>query len=98
MHKVIWTDYATDNLESALAYIAVDDPAAASRIGKKIRTAIDWVAYFPFLGRETASLLIRHLVIPKTNFVLAYKVGEDSIRILALFHTSQEFPQIGSAI
>lgn len=91
MIHVAWTRRAYDNIDDILSYIAVDNPVAADDLDKRIHAAADWVQCFPWLGAEVGSHLVRKLLIPNTKLYLVYRIKEDHVEIVAVYHTAQEF-------
>jgi toxin ParE1/3/4 len=49
--KVRWTRPATNDLGDIGDFIAMDNPAAAVRVGKAIQAAVDGLSNYPFIGR-----------------------------------------------
>lgn len=59
----------------------------------RIRNAIDDLAHRPRRGRPGRITDSRELVIPGLPFVVAYRITETSIDILAIIHAAQHWPQ-----
>jgi plasmid stabilization system protein ParE len=49
--KVRWTRHARADLDNAHAYIAARNPAAARKVGARIRDAVEKLTRNPHLGR-----------------------------------------------
>jgi toxin ParE1/3/4 len=89
---VEWTGIAQDNLRSLHSYIAEDNPAAADRMVARLLDAVARLAAFPNIGRPGRVGGTRELVIPQTPFLVAYRVQESAIQILAVIHGMQQWP------
>ena len=50
-----WTKPANDDFLGIVAWIAANDPAAASRVGQRILDAVQHLEDFPLLGRPGRS-------------------------------------------
>ena len=92
MRRVKWLRRALRNLESVHAYISQDDPEAAVRVVNKIRTGVDKIKEFPFMGRTGRVDGTRELVIGNTPYIVIYRVSDDAIEILRILHSARKFP------
>lgn len=84
---------ATADLESILDYIALDSPAAADRVGRRIEGAIKMLGRHPAMGRPGRVLGTRELVIPDTPYIVPYRVRGGTLEILRIFHGSRRWPK-----
>jgi plasmid stabilization system protein ParE len=91
--QVRWLRTALRNLDEEAAYIAADDPAAARVVVGRVLEAVDLLADQPALGRPGRVPGTRELVVPKTRYLVPYRVRRDTIEILRVFHTSRRLPQ-----
>lgn len=76
--NILWSPEAIGDLASLRAYIAEDDPAAARGV---------------VLGRPGRVPGTRELVIPKTPFVVPYRVQRNVIQILRVYHGTRRWPE-----
>ncbi|HET7891874.1 MAG TPA: type II toxin-antitoxin system RelE/ParE family toxin [Candidatus Sulfotelmatobacter sp.] len=90
--RVRWLRKALTNLHSEAQYIARDSPAAAVRTVDKITRAIDGLRQHPSMGRPGRVPGTRELVIPGTPYIVPYRVRDDAVEILRVFHTSRKWP------
>ncbi len=91
--RVRWDVKALEQLEAEGLYIAQDSPGAASRVGIRIMDAADGLATYPLQGRPGRIMGTRELVIPRTSYILAYRVRGQVVEILALQHAAQQWPE-----
>jgi len=91
--KVRWSPAAISDLESIRAYIARDNPAAAARVAGGIKAAVLQLCAFPLSGRVGRVPDTRELVVPGTSYIAAYAIKEDEVRIAAVLHGSQKWPE-----
>ena len=85
--RLRFSRHALGQLEEALAYIAMDDPAAASRLGTKIRDHLIRLKDFPDLGRvvpELRDAARREVIV--VPFLIVYRLEGAEIRIQAVVH------------
>lgn len=88
--SVEWLNAATRSLRQVHARIAADNPDAARKVVKRIRQAVERLADFPESGRHGQVAGTRELVVPGLPYLVVYRVGQGSVEVLRVFHTSQE--------
>lgn len=92
--KIRWLRKALLNLEQEAEYIAKDDPQAARLVVERIYNTVSLLKDNPSLGHPGRLPGTRELVIPKTRYVLPYRVRArlQQIEILRVFHSSRKLP------
>jgi toxin ParE1/3/4 len=91
--RVEWLRKALRNLDEEAAYIAADDASAARLIVERVLDAVSQLVAQPGLGRPGRVPGTRELVVPRTRYVVPYRVRGDVVQILRVFHTSRRPPQ-----
>lgn len=91
--KVRWLRTALANLESEAAYIGADSPAAAARVVERILASVSHLADHPALGRPGRVVGTRELVVKGTPYIVPYRVREETVEILRVFHTARKWPE-----
>jgi len=91
--EIIWRASALNDLEAVREFIAQDNPLAAARVLTAIRDAVDRLGRHPSLGRAGRVDGTRELIISNAPYIVAYRVVENQIRILAVIHTSRQWPR-----
>ena len=89
MAEVIWTEPALQELNAIAEYIALDKPAAASRLVEEVFDKTDRLVDFPQSGRippELPNSVYRELVIPPCRII--YR--EDEKRVFVLYVMREE--------
>lgn len=89
MVEVIWTEPALQELDAIAEYIALDNPAAASRLVQDVFEKMERLERFPESGRlppELPNSIYREVVIPPCR--VFYR--EDQQRIFILFVLREE--------
>ncbi len=85
MRKAVWTAPARDDLARVDDFYAAIDPAYADRAGRAALEAGRFLADFPLAGPIVENDL-RKWCVPKTRFVIVYRVAEDGVQILRVRH------------
>jgi toxin ParE1/3/4 len=91
---ILWSPEAIDDLTSIRAYIAEDNPAAARGVVLHIIQNIEkLLSSNPQMGRPGRVPGTRELVIPKTPFVVPYRLQRNVIQILRVYHGARRWPE-----
>jgi len=92
--KLVWQPQALEDLKSIQHYISAGNPTAANRIVVTVVCMVhDQLTQFPDSGRVGRIDGTRELVVPKTPFIVPYRVVGETIDILAVHHASQRWPE-----
>jgi len=92
--KVVWSLSALRDLRTQQLYIARTQPAAATRVAQRIKSAANRLATYPRYGRQVAWDATRHfreLPVATTPFVVLYTtdIAADTILIVRVVHGAQ---------
>jgi addiction module RelE/StbE family toxin len=79
-------------LEDIRERIASDNPAAATRVIERIRSAVRRLAASPAIGRLGRVEGTRELVITGTPYIVPYRVKDDAVEIVTVLHCAQRWP------
>ena len=91
--RIVWTESAWQELESAAEYIARDSPRYASALIDEARFAARSLERFPSRGRVVPELnesAIREIFVKQ--YRLIYEIRPDQVVILAFLHGARLFP------
>ena len=90
----IWSPEAIADLIALRAYIAEENPSAARRIALHIiHNVEELLSANPDLGRPGRVPGTRELVIPKTPFIVPYRLQAGTIQVLRVFHAARHWPE-----
>jgi toxin ParE1/3/4 len=90
--RVKWTRRALQALDEIADTIAQDRPMAARRVVERVQQSVDHLTRHPLIGRKGRVPGTRELVVPGTPFILPYRVREEIIEILHVFHAARRWP------
>ena len=91
--KVRWTMPAANQLQSIFEYIAVENKPAAYRTVRRIREAVLLAARMPYFGRIGRTEGTREITVTGTSCLVAYRIAENMIHVLAVMHGAQKWPE-----
>jgi toxin ParE1/3/4 len=91
---LVWSPEAIDDLAAMRAYIEQDDPGAAQRVTLRIVQNVETLLpSHPEMGRPGRVPGTRELVIPRTPFIVPYRVVGNTVQILRVFHGARRWPE-----
>lgn len=89
---IVWSLRAIEHMAHLRAYIARDNPKAATRTAGTLLEAVERLAELPNLGRPGRLAATRELVVPGTPYVIPYRLRGDRLEVIAVFHGRQKWP------
>lgn len=88
--RVRWYRRALLDLDAAEAYIAQDDPQTAAVVILRIVRAVSLLKEQPGIGRAGRVTGTKELIVPNTPYIVPYRVKDDAVQILRVYHTSRK--------
>jgi len=92
--KIVWSRRAVRHLEHVREFIAKDSPKAAAEIATGILDAIDLLPTQPHMGRAGRIPGTRELIIPRTPYIIPYRIRGERIELIGVFHGHQRWPDL----
>lgn len=91
--RLVWSFEAIEDLISLRAYIAEESPAGARRVVSRILQVVeDLLPQHPHMGRPGRVPGTRELVVPRTAYIVPYRVQRGTIQILRVYHSARRWP------
>lgn len=90
--RVEWLRSALKNLDDEAAYIAQSNPRAAANFVNVLLADVAQLAHFPTMGREGRLPGTREWVMRNHPYLIPYRIRQDRLQILRIFHTSRQPP------
>lgn len=90
--KIVWTEPARQDLREIFTYIAEENPRAARALLAEIKERVSVLASNPQIGRPGRVDSTRELVLNGTSYILPYRVKDQQIQVLAVFHAARRWP------
>lgn len=84
---------ATQDLDDIFDYIAPHNPAAALALEETIRGQIMGLLHNPYLGHPGRAENTRELVIAGTPYIVPYRVKNNRLEILRVYHAARQWPE-----
>jgi toxin ParE1/3/4 len=88
-----WTSTAAEDLENIANYLFEKTPENAPRLIREMYNAPRTLKNFPNLGRIGKKEGTRELVLPSLPYIIVYLVRGDTVHIVRVLHSSQDWPR-----
>ena len=88
--EVVWLPTALKNLQEIKKYIESESPRSAKMVATQIKKTISFIQENPHIGKPTLVGGFREIQVSKLPFVIPYKVIDNTIIIVRVFHTKQK--------
>lgn len=95
MVKVVWTEFAVDDLRSIHSFISKDSKKYADRFIDKLIARTDQLEKNPNSGRVVPEFnveTVRELI--EGNYRIIYKVDQDLIAIVRIHHSARQLKPV----
>ena len=90
--QIKWHARALADLDEVEIFIAQDNPFAAAKVVLRIIKTVSLLNEQPGIGRPGRVPGTRELVVPDIPYIIPYRVKEDTIQVLRVYHTSRKWP------
>ena len=90
--RLRWTRRAAADLSRIAARIAADNRLAATEFSLAVRARAERLKQFALLGRPGALDDTRELIVYR-NYILTYRLREDEVQVLQLWHVARNLPR-----
>ena len=90
--RIRWLRKALQNLDEEAAYLSQQSPQVARRFVESVNAAVNRLAEHPAMGRPGRVQGTRELVITDFPYLVPYRVRNQSVEVLRVFHTSRTPP------
>jgi toxin ParE1/3/4 len=92
--KLVWSRGFRDQLRREYEFIYERNPTAAESVVDRIYKASRRLGDFAQSGRSWRVPGTWELAIPGLPYMVIYRIKDESVEVLALFHTSREVPNV----
>ncbi|MFZ1640766.1 MAG: type II toxin-antitoxin system RelE/ParE family toxin [Candidatus Contendobacter sp.] len=91
--KIVWSPQARGDLRDLVSYLVADNPAAAQALRTRLQEQATALADHPALGRPGRVPGTRELIIPGTPYLIPYRVRDQRLEILRVYHGARRWPE-----
>lgn len=93
MLSLVWTEAALDDLDAIMTFIGEENLAAAERLQSAIEACAERLPECPFMYRTGRVPGTREAVV-HPNYLLIYEVHIDTVEVMRVVHSRQEYPPL----
>jgi len=90
--RLAWTPEAITDRRAVYDHVAAANPRAAQDLDRLFQHKIGRLLSHPLIGRPSRRLQGTRELVVHQNYVVAYDVRDEVVRILRLLHTSRLWP------
>jgi len=90
--RLRWTTPAAQDLYNIVRHIQQDNPDAPVRVAETLYKGCDNLVDFPRRGRKGRKEGTRELVFPGLPYIAVYRIQDQSLEIVRIYHGSQDWP------
>lgn len=90
--RVRWTTPAAEDLYRIVQRIRKDSPDVASKVANILYEGCGQLSTFPRSGRNGRIPGTRELVFPSLPYIVVYKIKDEVLEILRIYHGAQDWP------
>ncbi|MFH1806680.1 MAG: type II toxin-antitoxin system RelE/ParE family toxin [Pseudomonadota bacterium] len=90
--KIAWARTALADLRDIIDYIEIRNRVAAKTTYHLISGSVSQLANHPFIGRAGRVTGTREMIVNGTPYLVAYRLAESRIDIIAVLHGSRKWP------
>lgn len=87
-----WTTPATQDLYNIVRHIQQDNPDAAAKVAATLFDGCGTLRQFPRRGRKGRIEGTRELVFPGLPYIVVYRIQDQDLEILRIYHGTQDWP------
>ncbi len=92
--RVKWLHAALHDLDTEVTYLAQKDEDVAKQVYITLREKASTLGMYPQSGKPGRVFGTRELVIRQYPYIIPYRVHDDTVEILRVFHTSRKVPPV----
>ena len=87
-----WTTPASQDLYNIVHHIQQDNPSAAAKVAGTLFDGCATLEKFPRRGRNGRIDGTRELVFSGLPYIVVYRVQDQNLEILRIYHAAQDWP------
>lgn len=92
--QVVWLKSALNNLDEIAEYISQESPQAPQQVVGLIVEQVNQLTAQSALGRSGRVVGTRELVVSNTHYLVPYRIKNNQVEVLRVFHTSRRPPKV----
>jgi toxin ParE1/3/4 len=90
--RLRWTTPAAHDLYNIVQRIQKDNPTVAAEVAKSLYDGCGSLTDFPRRGRNGRIPGTRELVFPRLPYIVVYKIQDQIVEVVRIYHGAQDWP------
>ena len=90
--KILWSAASVRHLHEAVEYIQGESTGGANQVRRRILETVRRIGQMPFSGREGRIEGTREAVVPRTQYIVVYRVSAQSVDVIGVWHGARQWP------
>jgi plasmid stabilization system protein ParE len=90
--KIVWSAASVRHLQQAVDYLQGESSSASVTIRRRILETVKRVEQMPHSGRIGRIEGTREAVVPRSPYIVLYRVSAQTVEILGIWHGAQLWP------
>ena len=91
--RVLWSAASLTHLREVVEYLQGETSGGATTIRRRILETKRRIGQMPYSGRVGRIDGTREAVVPRTAYILVYRVSEKTVDILGIWHAARLWPE-----
>jgi len=91
--NVLWSAASVRHLHQAFDYIQGESFGGTTAVRRRILKTAERLGKIPLSGRAGRIHGTREAVVPRTPFIVVYRVSDETVDILGIWHAARQWPE-----
>ena len=91
--KVIWSAASVRHLQEIVEYLQGESAVRTISNRRRILAAVKRLAQAPNIGREGRIEGTREVVVPRSPYIVVYRLSAQQVEILGIWHGARQWPE-----
>jgi plasmid stabilization system protein ParE len=91
--KVHWSAASVKHLHEIAGYLQSESATGAISTRRRIRETVQRVGQMPYSGHTGRIDGTREAVVPRTPYIVTYRISAQAVEILGIWHSARQRPE-----
>ena len=92
MLPIVWSVNADDDLAEIILFVGERNPLAAEKLWHLLHDSVLPLSDHPYLYKQSGRVPGTREIVVHPNYIIIYQVSENTIDVLRVLHSRQQFP------
>ena len=91
--KVIWSAASVRHLHEVVEYLQAEIVGGTITTRRRILQTVTRLGQMPYSGRAGRNEGTREAVVPRSPYIVVYRVTEQAVEVLGIWHGARQWPE-----